>query len=226
MYLLRLMLKLETTGMRLSDICSDFEVLGEKENNMKVIGITGGIGSGKSLVADIMIKKYKAYLINSDSIAREQMMPGGISYQGVVDYFGREILVEDGSIDKSKLSQIVFTDKEKLLKLNSLTHPNVLIEVQKIIAEKRDSNVVPYCIIETALMIESGYDFVCDEVWYVYSSTSSRRNRLKQYRSYSDEKIDAIFESQSKEEDFLKAFTKVIYNDDDLCKLEYQIDNL
>ena len=193
---------------------------------MKVIGITGGIGSGKSLVADIMIKKYKAYLINSDSIAKEQMMPGAISYQGVVDYFGKEILLEDGSIDKGSLAKIVFTDKEKRLKLNSLTHPNVLTEVQKVIAEKRENNTVPYCIIETALMIEAGYDFVCDEVWYVHSSYDLRRKRLKQYRSYSDEKIDAIFESQSQDEDFFKAYKKVIYNDGDLCKLEYQIDNL
>ena len=144
---------------------------------MKVIGITGGIGSGKSLVADIMIKKYKAYLINSDSIAKEQMMPGGVSYEGVVEYFGKQILMEDGTIDKGKLSKIVFSDKDKLLKLNSLTHPNVLIEVQRIIAHKRDSRIVPFCIIETALMIEAGYDFVCDEVWYVHSPQDIRRSR-------------------------------------------------
>lgn len=193
---------------------------------MKVIGITGGIGSGKSLVADIMIKKYKAYLINSDSIAKEQMMPQGISYLGVVDYFGDEILSEDGYIDKGKLSEIIFSDKEKRLKLNSLTHPNVLTEVQKVINEKRESKTVPYCIIETALMIESGYDFVCDEVWYVHTSSDIRRKRLQQYRRYTDEKIDAIFESQSKEEDFFRAYIKVIYNDGDVCNLEYQIDEL
>ena len=80
---------------------------------MRVIGITGGIGSGKSLVADIMIKKYNAYLINSDKIAKEQMTPQGISYKGVVEYFGKEILMEDGTIDKEKLSKIVFSDKGK-----------------------------------------------------------------------------------------------------------------
>src|SRR5690606_28985502 len=137
---------------------------------MKVIGITGGIGSGKSLVADIMIMKYNAYLINTDMIAKEQMMPDGISYPGIVEYFGEEILNKDGTIDANKLADIVFKDKEKLLKLNSLTHPNVLTEVKRIIAGMREGKKTPYCIIETALMIESGYDFVCDEVWYVYSS--------------------------------------------------------
>lgn len=193
---------------------------------MKVIGITGGIGSGKSLVADIMIMKYKAYLINSDRIAKEQMKPDGISYAGVVEYFGKDILNTDGTINRNKLSDIVFNDRDKLLKLNSLTHPNVLLAVQKVITEKRQSNTVPFCLIETALMIESGYDFVCDEVWYVHSSPNIRRNRLKQYRGYSDEKIDAIFESQSREDDFFKRFTKVIYNDCDICRLEEQIDGL
>jgi len=193
---------------------------------MKVIGITGGIGSGKSLVADIMIKKHNAYLINSDTIAREQMKPGGASYKGVVDYFGEGILAGDGTIDKEKLSAIVFSDREKLLKLNSLTHPNVLKEVQKIIEEKRRSKTVPYCIIETALMIESGYDFVCDEVWYVHTPECERRKRLKQYRGYSGEQIDAIIRNQSREEDFFKRFDKVIYNDDGIWWLDDQIDKL
>lgn len=192
---------------------------------MKVIGITGGIGSGKSLVADIMIKKHNAYFINTDRIAKEQMMPEGVSYDGVVEYFGKDILNDDGTIDRSKLSKIVFNDKEKLKKLNSLTHPNVLIEVKKEIEKKRAENV-PYCIIETALMIESGYDFVCDEVWYVHCPADERRKRLKKTRGYSDQKIDAIFESQCKEEDFFKKFDKVIYNDGDIDYLEYQIEKL
>jgi dephospho-CoA kinase len=190
---------------------------------MKVIGITGGIGSGKSLVADIMIKKYKAYLINSDTIAKEQMMPTGISYPSVVQYFGRDILSEDASIDKEKLSKIVFNDKEELAVLNNLTHSNVLLEIQRIIAEKRADKNVPYCIIETALMIEAGYDFICDEIWYVHSSQEIRRRRLKKNRSLTDDKIDSIFKSQSKEEDFLKHFSKVIYNEGSLKDLEHQI---
>lgn len=195
---------------------------------MKVIGITGGIGSGKSLVADIMVKKYNAYNINTDRIAYEQMLPGGISYSGVVEYFGKGILNEDGTIDRSRLSRIVFNDREKLLKLNSLTHPNVLIEVQKVIDKKRAEKNVPYCIIETALMIESGYDAVCDEVWYVHSPADIRRQRLKSSRGYTDEKIDAIFASQSKEQDFFKKFDKVIYNEDnmDLDALNRQIEKL
>lgn len=193
---------------------------------MKVIGITGGIGSGKSLVADIMIRKHNAHFINTDKIAKDQMMPHGVSYKGVVEYFGKDILNEDGTIDRNKLSKIVFNDKEKLRKLNSLTHPNVLIDVKKEIEEKRAENVVSYCIIETALMIESGYDIICDEVWYVHCPAEERRMRLKESRGYTDEKIDAIFESQCKEEEFFKKFNRVIYNDGDIKYLEDQIEKL
>lgn len=193
---------------------------------MKVIGITGGIGSGKSLVAEIMIKKYNAYFINTDRIAYEQMLPGEISYNGVVEYFGREILNEDGTIDRSKLAKIVFNDSTKRLKLNSLTHPNVLKEVEREIEKKRAEKNVRYCIIETALMIESGYDVVCDEVWYVHCPAEIRRQRLKLNRGYSDEKIDAIFASQKKEEDFFKKYHKVIYNDGNINSLYSQIENL
>ncbi len=193
---------------------------------MKIIGITGGIGSGKSLVAGILKDKYGAYIVNTDSIAKEQMKPGGISYPGIIDFFGNRILAEDGTIDRGKLSQIVFNDKEKLYKLNELTHPNVLTEVREEIDKAKTSGMYPYFIIETALMIESGYDTTCDEVWYVRSPEADRRKRLKADRGYSDERIDMIFASQSKDEDFLKRYTKVINNDDDIPALERQVERL
>lgn len=193
---------------------------------MKVIGITGGIGSGKSLVAKILMDKYGAHFINTDRIAKEQMDVGGVSYAGVVDYFGHGILAEDGSIDRKKLSEIVFQDKEKLQKLNNLTHPNVLTAVQEELASLRRAGVVKYAIIETALMIESGYDFICDEVWYVYTPEDIRRERLRNERNYSDEKIDAIFKSQSKEGEFRKRFPKVIENIGDIHDLEKQVEAL
>lgn len=191
---------------------------------MKIIGITGGIGSGKSLVARIMQDKYHAYIVNTDQIAKEQMEPGGISYGAVVSYFGKGILAKDGTIDRSKLSQVVFQDKEKLLMVNQLTHPNVLMEVKREIEAESARGVHPYFIIETALMIESGYDLACDEVWYVHSSSEERRARLKMSRGYTDGKIDSIFHSQKKEEEFLRHFEIVIKNNGSVEELEEQIE--
>ena len=193
---------------------------------MKVIGLTGGIGSGKSLVAKILQEKYSAYLLETDRIAKEQMEPGGASYREVIDYIGMEIVTGDGSIDRAKLAQIIFEDKEKRLKINEITHPKVLEEVQLELQSLRERGTVPYVIIETALMIEARYEFTCDEVWYVYAPVEERRKRLKADRNYLDEKIDSIFLNQNKEEAFRKAFTKVIENVGDVQELEKQVDGL
>ncbi|MBB2182490.1 dephospho-CoA kinase [Lachnospiraceae bacterium MD1] len=193
---------------------------------MKVIGITGGIGSGKSLVADILKKKYNAYIVNTDAIAKKQMEPGGASYQGVIDYFGQDIVAEDKSIDRQKLSAIVFDNKEKLKKLNELTHPQVLKAVLEEVNTLREVGNIPYIVIETALMIEAGYDYFCDEVWYVYSPEEERRKRLKRDRDYSDEKMDAIFKSQSKDAAFRERYSIIIENTGDVDELEVQIQRL
>ena len=193
---------------------------------MKVIGITGGIGSGKSLVTTIMREKYQAMVLDTDGIAKKQMEPGGVSYPEVVEFFGTEILNQDGTIDRHKLALIVFDDREKLLKLNGITHPKVLEEVKEEIERHRCLKDVPYLLIETALMIESGYDYVCDEVWYVYAPEEMRRKWLKESRSYSEEKIASIFEKQSKAEAFRKRFPKVIENVGDISLLEQQVEKL
>lgn len=195
-------------------------------DKMEVIGLTGGIGSGKSLVANILEQKYHAYLLNTDAIAKQQMEPGGASYQEVVEYFGTGILAADRTIDRAKLAAIIFDDKEKRLKINEITHPKVLDAVKEEIQAIRDKGTVPYLVVETALMIEAGYDYICDEVWYVHTPEEERRNRLKASRNYSDEKIDSIFGNQSKEEAFRAKFTKVIENVGDVEELEKQVEGL
>lgn len=191
---------------------------------MKIIGITGGIGSGKTLVTKLL-EEEAAYIANTDRIAKELMEPGQASYIDVVEYFGKDILLEDKTIDSNRLSKIVFKDEKKLKILNSLTHPKVLEVVQEEIEEKRKEGW-KYFVIETALMIESGYDTICDQVWYVYAPEKMRRDRLKKSRDYSDLKIDSIFESQCKDEDFRKRYSIVIENVGDLDYLKEQVESL
>jgi dephospho-CoA kinase len=193
---------------------------------MKVIGLTGGIGSGKSLVAKILKEKYGAYILYTDHIAKQQMEPGGASYNEVVEYFGKGILAEDGAIDRGKLSAVIFEDREKRLKINEITHPKVLDAVKTEINDVREQGNAPYLVVETALMLEAGYDYICDEVWYVYTPEEERRQRLKKERNYTDEKIDAIFANQSKDEAFRARFTKVVENTGDISTLEKQVDLL
>lgn len=193
---------------------------------MKVIGLTGGIGSGKSAVAAILRDKYKAVILDTDSIAKRQMEPGGESYNLVLEYFGNEILASDGKIDRQKLAKIIFEDKSKRLKINELTHPVVLEEVKKEIEDRTKAGDTNYLVVETALMIESGYDYICDEIWYVYAPEEIRRSRLKESRGYTDEKIDSIMANQSKDKEFRARYKKVIENTGDISYLEKQIDQL
>ena len=100
---------------------------------MKIIGITGGIGSGKTAVLDIMQRDYGAFIMEADALAHRLMEPGQISYNDIVEHFGRDILDEDSRIDRAKLSAVVFSDQKQLDILNSITHPNV----KKAILESR-----------------------------------------------------------------------------------------
>lgn len=92
---------------------------------MKIIGITGGIGSGKTAVLDIMQRDYGAFIMEADALAHRLMEPGQILYNDIVEHFGRDILDEDSRIDRAKLSAVVFSDQKQLDILNSITHPNV-----------------------------------------------------------------------------------------------------
>jgi dephospho-CoA kinase len=184
---------------------------------MKVIGLTGGIGSGKSRVADLLQKEFLAYVIYTDEIARDQMRQGGCSYEKVVKQFGREILDDSGEIDRNKLAKIIF-QKEELVKLmNSLTHPNVHQEVLRQIEEvKSKGKHYSAIFVETALLFEAGYQNFCDEIWYVHAPITDRMKRLRESRGYSEEKIESIIKKQKSEEYFLKNSTVIIENGNDV----------
>lgn len=179
---------------------------------MKIIGLTGGVGSGKSTVADIIVKHFPASAIFTDDIARKQMEPGGISYSLVLQEFGAGILDEQKAIDRKKLASIVFQDEKLLKRLNELTHPQVLKVVMQMIETLEASKKYEFVLVETALLKEAGYDTFCDEIWYVYAEETERRTRLKASRGYSEEKIDDVFLRQKSDSEFRSYCTRVIYN--------------
>ena len=182
---------------------------------MKVIGLTGGVGSGKSTIANIIVENFNVYAIYTDDIARRQMQRGGSSYDGVVKEFGEGILGDDKEIDRKKLALTVFADENKLLRLNELTHPQVQIEVQEIIESLKEEGNYQAVLVETALLIEAGYVSFCDEVWYVYAPMEDRRKRLRASRGYTDEKMNDIFSKQKSDLEYRKYCTNIIYNEED-----------
>ena len=190
---------------------------------MKVYGITGGAGTGKSEVIKMLQQNFGGCVIMSDEVARELMQKGNISYQLIVEYFGRDILMDDGEIDRKKLADHVFNNKEALEKLNSMTHPYVKDEIRKLIAEAEASGECRFVALESAILLECGYEDICDEFWYVYTKPEIRRQRMKETRNYSDEKVDSVMRNQQPEEVFFEQCSFVIKNNTTLSDVYAQL---
>lgn len=190
---------------------------------MKVYGITGGAGTGKSEVIKMLQENFGGCVIMSDEVARELMQKGNISYQLIVEYFGRDILMDDGEIDRKKLADHVFNNKEALEKLNSMTHPYVKDEIRKLIAEAEASGEFRFVALESAILLECGYEDICDEFWYVYTKPEIRRQRMKETRNYSDEKVDSVMRNQQPDEVFFEQCSFVIENNTTLSDVYDQL---
>lgn len=195
------------------------------EKVMKVIGITGGVGSGKSTISKILEDKYHAFLINTDQVAHMLMQKDMISYRLIVDHFGKSILNQDGEIDRGLLGRIVYHNAEKLKLLNSYTHPYVMEHVRKLIQGKIEENLDLLCV-ETALPAEAGLKDFCDQIWYIYAPEDVRKSRLKSDRNYTDQKIDHIFMSQMKDEEYRNVCTYTLNNNGSIDEILHQIEVL
>lgn len=134
---------------------------------MRIIGLTGGIASGKSTVARMLVEK-GAYVIDADELAREVVEPGREAWQEIVDWFGKGILQADGFIDREKLAEIVFNDRKKLRKLNSIVHPRVGKQLLVRTAEIGEKNPDAIIVYDVPLLIEAGMADIVDIVLLVY----------------------------------------------------------
>lgn len=192
---------------------------------MKFIGITGGVGAGKSAILDYLKNKPDTKVMLADEIAHELMVPGTQCYDRLKAEFGTEdIYQKDGFFDRIKLAQVIFSDDEKRKKLNGIVHPAVRKYVIGQAAYERKEGKIKLLVLEAALLIEENYDEICDELWYIYTSEENRRIRLKKQRNYSDEKISEIFNSQLTDEKFRKACRVVIDNNGTIEAAEAQIE--
>lgn len=192
---------------------------------MRVIGITGGVGAGKSEVLQIIKENCDCFILIADHVAHEVMKKGFQSYEALVTLLGEEILDETQEIDHKRMAARIFAKGAgKLLKqVNAIIHPAVKSYILHLIEEKRQEGAVRYFFIEAALLIEDGYTEICDELWYIYASKEVRTNRLMELRGYSRQKVRQIMERQSEEAVFLKNCKIVINNDGDLESTKQQI---
>lgn len=193
---------------------------------MKIVGITGGVGSGKSEVLRLLEEKFNCGVIRTDDVARDLCEPGEKSYELIVEAFGKDILDSEGRLNRPKIASIVFEDESKRQALNQCTHPQVYEWVRSRVREWRTENQYSMIAVEAALMDELKEIGVCESYWYVYVKPEIRRERLRISRGYSEEKMDAIFAAQLPEFVFLDGCDVVIDNNSDLESVERQLKSL
>lgn len=181
---------------------------------MYVIGLTGGVGSGKTVVAHGLAEITGAQVLLADELGHLIMEKGEKGYQKIVQAFGEEILDEQGKISREALAGIVFAEEEKLQKLNQIIHPAVKAYIRDYIEERREEE--GFLVLETAIMFETGCDMLCDEVWYVYVPEEIRMERLAKNRGYSREKSQSIMKRQLLEREFRRRCKRTVCNDGNL----------
>lgn len=191
---------------------------------MKVIGITGGVGAGKSEILSYLKEHCNCRILMADRLAEELEEPGQDCYDQLLALLGREILQEDGRIDRKKMAARVFADKSLLEAVNAMIHPAVKQAILQIIRDEKEAARRDYLFIEAALLIEDGYAEIVDELWYIHTEEEVRRQRLKASRGYTDEKIDSILREQLSEEEFYGHCHYVIENSGSLESVYEQLD--
>lgn len=184
-----------------------------------VIGVTGGVGAGKSKVLSMLQEEFGVEVILADEVGRRLMEPEGACFQSVVELFGSEIVREDGTLDRQKIASVVFRDKEQLNRLNALIHPAVKAEISQSCRESKAAVVA----VETAILFEAHYEDICDEIWYIYADEATRRQRLKESRGYSQQKIDEVMGNQLSEAEFRRKCDRIIDNSRGLEETKNQI---
>jgi len=190
----------------------------------KIIGITGGVGAGKSKVLDYIKDNYNCRIIFADKVANDLKLKGGACYEPIVELLGSDILDDNGEIDKSKMASKIFSNEKLLKNVNEVLHPATKNYIIEVVDSEKTSGILDFLFIEAALLIECGYDKIVDELWYIYADKNVRRQRLKDTRGYSDEKIDNIFDNQLSEDEFRSHCKVVIDNSGKLEDTYKQID--
>lgn len=180
---------------------------------MKFIGITGGVGAGKSTVLAYLEKRPRTRVMLADEIAHRLMEPGGVCYDRILKCFPEETICRaDGTLDRGALAAVLFSDERKREQVNRIVHPAVRLYVEEQLRAERAAGRLDLLVLEAALLVEEKYGAICDELWYIDTHKDIRRERLKRSRGYSDEKIDGIFASQLDEAAYRRACQVIIEN--------------
>ena len=191
---------------------------------MYTIGLTGGIGTGKSEVLSIL-HDLGASTVQADLLAHEIYSPGKPAWQDIIHTFGSEILTAEHQINRKKLGEIVFADKNKLSKLNQIVHPRIFEHLKELI-EKQEMAGVRLLVIEAAILIEAEWTEIVDSVWVVKASKSIIIDRLKGKTTLSEKQITQRINAQISDAKRQEKANEIITNNGDKSELRDQVRKL
>jgi len=185
---------------------------------MLTIGLTGGIGSGKSTAAKILAE-FGAPIIDADKVAHTTYAPGGAAYEAVIAAFGTEIVAVDRTIDRKKLGAIVFGNSELLNKLTSIVWPATFKSIRAEIDGLRARGEKMPVVVEAAILIEANWQPLCDEIWLVRASRQAVIDRIEHQRGLKPAETEARIRAQLSDDERAKHASLVIDNDGSLDAL-------
>ena len=188
-----------------------------------VIGLTGGIGAGKSTVAQIL-GELGAEVIDADKVGHRIYLPDTPAWREIVEAFGEEVLAPDRTVDRRKLGARVFADRQALQTLNRITHGKIYAYIQGQIDYMRAKCATRVVVVEAAILLEAGWRSLVDQLWVVAAAEDVAVARLQAYKHMSAEQARARIAAQLSHEERLAQADKVIWNNGDLASLRRAVE--
>jgi len=188
-----------------------------------IIGLTGGIGSGKSLVGT-MLAELGAQVIDTDKVGHRVYLPGSEGWRRLVDTFGQDIVAADGTIDRKRLGALVFADVERRRALNAIVHPLIFQEIGREIAARRVAGFTGHVVLEAPVLVEAKGTGTVDRIWVVTAPRDSIHHRLTGSRDMTPEEVEARMGAQLSDAERRKHADLVIENDGDVATLRARVE--
>lgn len=186
---------------------------------MRVLGVTGGTGCGKTVVCRIL-KEQGGKIIDADKITRKLQEPGEVVYDEIRDHFGEEIIQPDGTIDRKKLGAIVFSDVAQRRALNTIVHSRVSQEIKRRIAKYEEEGNVPFVVLDVPLPIEEGFFDTANCIWAVVANDDLRMARLVKRMGITEAEAEARISVQMSNREYEDIADVTILNEGDVFELK------
>jgi dephospho-CoA kinase len=188
-----------------------------------IVGLTGGIGSGKSTVVSVLAE-LGARVIDADRIGHEMYRPGTEGYERVVATFGRDVVAADGTIDRRALGALVFGDSAALARLNAIVHPLIAAEVSRRIAAARAEGSTAPIVVEAAILLEAGWRPLVDRVWVVSAARENAVARVVASRGLAPGEVERRLDAQMPDAERRRQADLVIENDGTPAALRAEVE--